>query len=90
MQTGSGEGAAADAAGVGREPVEGILAKIPTARLRDRLLFRPMLETGLRVGEALALYVEDLDLTPDDEHLRVLGKGGKRRTVLLDDPQVVR
>jgi len=45
--------------------------------------------TGLRIGEALSLYIEDLDLTPDDEHLSVLGKGDRRRTVLLDDPQLV-
>lgn len=31
----------------------------------------------------------DLDLTPDDEHLFVLGKGEGRRTVLLDAPQLV-
>ncbi len=47
-------------------------------------------ETGLRVSEALGLYVEDLDLTPDDEHLRVKGKGGRHRTLLLDDPALVR
>ena len=33
--------------------------------------------------------MEDLDLTPDDEHLNVLGKGGQRRTVLLDDARLV-
>jgi integrase/recombinase XerD len=33
--------------------------------------------------------VDDLDLTQDDEHLHVLGKGGHRRTVLLDDPKLV-
>jgi len=31
------------------------------------------------------MYVEDLDLRPDDEHARVHGKGGTVRTVLLDD-----
>jgi len=29
------------------------------------------------------------DLSTDDEHLSVLGKGDRRRTVLLDDPQLV-
>ena len=53
-------------------------------------LFRLIFETGLRIGEALAVYVEDVDLTPDDEHLRVRGKGGRGRTVLLDDLHVVR
>jgi site-specific recombinase XerD len=75
--------------GLTREQVEAILAAIPAAQARDRLLFRLLAETGLRIGEALALYVEDLDLTPDDERLTVLGKGGRRRTVLLDDPALV-
>lgn len=48
-----------------------------------------MYETGLRIGEALGLYLSDLDLTPGDEHLTVLGKGGRKRTVLLDDPTLV-
>jgi integrase/recombinase XerD len=69
--------------------VETILAAIPTHRRRDRLLFRVIAELGLRVGEALALQVEDVDLTPDDEHLSVLGKGGRRRTVLIDGDDLV-
>ena len=72
-----------------RDEVEKILNVIPANHRRDRLLFRLIFETGLRVGEALHLYVEDLDMTLDDEHIRVLGKGGKRRTVLLDDPSLV-
>ena len=39
---------------------EAILAAIPPHQKRDRLLFRLILETGLRVGEALGLHVEDL------------------------------
>jgi integrase/recombinase XerD len=69
--------------------IEQILATIPRSHRRDRLLYRLIYETGLRIGEALALHVEDLELTPDDEHLGVLGKGGRRRTVLLDDPRLV-
>lgn len=76
--------------GMGRSQIEAILAAIPPDRRRDRLLFRLIYETGLRVGEALALYVEDVDLTQDDEHLQVMGKGGRQRTLLLDDPVVVR
>jgi integrase/recombinase XerD len=72
-----------------RAEVEKVLAVIPTSQQRDRLLFRLLFETGLRVSEALHLYIEDLDMTLDDEHLQVQGKGGKRRTVLLDDPRVV-
>ena len=74
---------------LGRKPVEAILRMIPTAQRRDRLLFRLIFETGLRVSEALGLHLEDLDLTTDDEHLNVLGKGGRRRTVLLDDARLV-
>lgn len=72
-----------------RDDIEKILAVIPANQPRDRLLFRLMFETGLRVSEALALYVEDLDLTLDDEHVIVQGKGGKRRTILLDDSRLV-
>ena len=31
------------------------------------------------------MYVEDLDLRPDDEHARLHGKAGTVRTMLLDD-----
>jgi integrase/recombinase XerD len=69
--------------------IEHILDAIPAKCLRDRLFFRLLLETGLRVSEGLSLYVEDLDLSLDNEHLTVVGKGGKRRTILLDDPHLV-
>jgi len=70
--------------------VEKVLAAIPATQPRDRLLFRLVAETGLRISKALGLYVEDLDLSTDDEHLRVKGKGGRHRTLLLDDPALVR
>ncbi|NNJ13631.1 tyrosine-type recombinase/integrase [Chloroflexales bacterium ZM16-3] len=76
--------------GVERDQIDAILAVIPRDQLRDQVLFRLLAETGLRISEALQLDVDDLDLTPDDEHLCVLGKRGQRRTVLLDDPQLVR
>ena len=76
--------------GVARTTITAILASIPRDQLRDQLLFRLLAETGLRISEALHLAVDDLDLTRDDEHLHVLGKRGQRRTVLLDDPQLVR
>ena len=69
--------------------VAAILAAIPAHCRRDRLLFRLIAELGLRVGEALSLQVEDVDLARDDEHLSVLGKGGRRRTVLIDDDGLV-
>ncbi len=58
--------------------------------MRDRLLLHLLATTGMRVGEALGLHVEDVDLSRDDERVAVLGKGGRRRTLLLDDPQTVR
>lgn len=72
-----------------RTTVDAILGAIPRAKLRDRLLFGLIAGTGMRAGEALALHVEDLDLTPDDEHLHVRGKGDRRRTILLDDSALV-
>lgn len=53
------------------------------------MLFRLVFETGLRISEALNIHLDDLDLSKGDEHLTVLGKGGQRRTVLLDDPKLV-
>lgn len=75
--------------GLRREEIERIFAVIPPAQGRDTLLFRLVFETGLRIGEALGAYVEDLDLTRGDEHLTVIGKGSRKRTVLLDDPRLV-
>lgn len=65
------------------------MAAIPVTNGRDRVLFRLLLEIGLRIGEALAIHIEDVDLTRDDEHVQVAGKGNKRRTILLDDPKLV-
>nr|WP_255638983.1 tyrosine-type recombinase/integrase [Deinococcus betulae] len=75
--------------GLRRAEVERIFAAIPSEQTRDALLFRLVFETGLRIGEALNIHLEDLDLTRGDEHLTVLGKGGRKRTVLLDDPKLV-
>ncbi len=76
--------------GLPREDVETVLKVIPAHKTRDRLLFRLIFETGLRAGEALALHVEDVELAQDDERIHVLGKGNRRRTVLLDDPVLVK
>lgn len=74
--------------GLRREQIEQIFAQMDTSS-RDALLFRLVFETGLRIGEALGLHLDDLDLTRGDEHLTVLGKGERKRTVLLDDPVLV-
>ena len=58
---------------------------LPTDVLRDRVLFETVYVCGARAEEVCNLYVEDLDLVLDDEHVRLHGKGGSVRTVLLDD-----
>jgi integrase/recombinase XerC/integrase/recombinase XerD len=58
---------------------------VPVGVLRDRVLFETACVCGARASEVCGMYVEDLDLRPDDEHARVHGKGGTVRTVLLDD-----
>src|SRR5699024_2153040 len=72
----------------GVEPgrVHRVLAAIPKKRLRDLVLFGLIAITGLRASEALGTYLEDLSLIADDEHLTVTAKGGRQRTILLDDP----
>jgi integrase/recombinase XerC len=51
------------------------------AALRDRALVELLYGAGLRVGEAVALDVRDVDLHRGD--VRVLGKGGVERVVPL-------
>jgi rRNA maturation protein Nop10 len=46
------------------------------------VLFETIHVCGARAGEVGGLYVEDLDLRLDAEHVRIHSKGG---TVLLDD-----
>lgn len=71
--------------------VQAILDAIPPRAVRDRALFWLLRETGMRVGEALGLQVSDVDLTLDAEQLRVTGKGGRTRVVVLAAaPQSVR
>lgn len=63
--------------------VEAVLGRIPPSATRDRALFTLVYETGVRIAEALGLYVHDLHLVRDNEKIRVLGKGNRERTVLL-------
>ena len=58
---------------------------VPVGVLRDRVLFETAYVCGARASEVCGMFVEDLDLRPDDEHARIHGKGGTVRTVLLDD-----
>lgn len=52
---------------------------IEKSNMRDRTLFRFMVQTGLRVSEITNLKIEDVDLTEDFIH--VIGKGNKERFV---------
>ncbi len=50
---------------------------------RDRLLILLLLDTGLRISEAVNIRVEDFDLT--EGILKVRGKGDKERLVVLSN-----
>lgn len=52
---------------------------IDKSNMRDRTLFRFMVQTGLRVSEITKLKMEDVDLTEDFIH--VIGKGNKERFI---------
>lgn len=69
--------------------IDRVIAVIPKPKLRDRLLFEFLKALGCRVSEALGVYIEDLDLTPGNEHVLVHGKGGRIRILLLDDQKLV-
>jgi integrase/recombinase XerD len=63
--------------------LEKIFKVIPKNAIRDRLLFTLIRDTGIRISEALGIYVEDLNLALNDEKIRVVGKGNRERTVML-------
>lgn len=50
---------------------------------RDRLIVRLIYATGVRVSELCSISIEDIDF--EDHTIRVRGKGGKIRTVFIDD-----
>jgi site-specific recombinase XerD len=53
---------------------------------RDWALFSLLAGTGLRVGEVVALRLQDLDLDRGEIHVR--GKGGHQRIVFCDLPEI--
>jgi site-specific recombinase XerD len=74
--------AAADAGGDGPGGVPGAVL------LRDLALVELLYGSGLRIAEATALDVDDVDLARG--RVVVWGKGGKQRTVPLSEPTVIR
>lgn len=68
-----------------REEVKALMAqpnlRAPTG-LRDRALLQLMHRCGLRIAEACALRLGDIDW--DSGRVRVIGKGDKERTVYAD------
>ncbi|ACZ21916.1 tyrosine recombinase XerD [Sanguibacter keddieii DSM 10542] len=51
------------------------------ASVRNRALLELLYSTGARISEAVTLDVDDLDLTPGLESVRLFGKGSKERVV---------
>ena len=62
---------------------ERLMRIIGQAEPRERLLFTLVAETGLRIEEALSIYVEDLTLSPGQDGIRIRGKGGLQRDIPL-------
>ena len=57
---------------------------VDPVRLRDVAAFELLYATGCRISEVVGADVDDLDV--DRRVLRVLGKGGKERTVPFGEP----
>ncbi len=50
---------------------------------RDRLIVRTIYATGVRVSELCSINIENIDF--EDHTIKIQGKGGKIRTVFIDD-----
>lgn len=51
--------------------------------MRERLLFTMLLETGMRISEALGIQIENIDFTQGQEFVIIRGKGDRIRLVPL-------
>ena len=63
---------------------ERLLKALDGAQIRDRVLFTLMLRTGIRVGSAVGLDVDDVDLDGGELRLR-RAKGDREERVFLPD-----
>jgi integrase/recombinase XerD len=74
------------------EQAEALLAAMPAAHRRNRLLFTMLYETGMRVGEALGVHIGHVHVNAvDGGYIRVVGKGDEERIVpLIDASRTVR
>ncbi len=73
-------------------PVQAITVGVLRTFFRMHLHLSPATRARKQAAVARFLiwaYQEDIDLSLDNEHLTIVGKGGKRRTLLLDDPRLV-
>ena len=74
------------------EQVEALLAAIPLAEKRNRLLLPLLYETGMRVGEALGILLPQVQLNDmEGGYIQVIGKGDRERIIpLFDAPRTIR
>jgi site-specific recombinase XerD len=63
------------------ELVQGLDTRTPLG-LRDRAVLEVLSSSGMRISELCGLLMENVDL--DQGEIRVLGKGGRERIVLID------
>ncbi len=71
------------------EEVERLLSYIPKKKfndIRNKAMIEVLYATGLRVSELVNLKFDNLDLT--NRYIRIIGKGGKERIVLLNKKSV--
>src|SRR5438034_2063738 len=55
---------------------------------RDKIIIKLLADTGIRLGELVALRPADLMKTKDGRYIRVKGKGDRERDVPIADPRL--
>ncbi|MHB1041656.1 MAG: tyrosine-type recombinase/integrase [Eubacteriales bacterium] len=65
------------------EHLQVLTREIRSSEPRERLLFTMLLETGMRVSEALGIHIENIDFIPGQEAVIIRGKGDRFRLVPL-------